>query len=77
MFLIRIPDDTVNKLANIADSQERSFAEYLTEILEQAARAHELGCSLRETVDLYENHDKEGSRRRSRADRRAINRERV
>jgi len=54
MFLIRIPDDTVNRLTSIADSQGRSFNEYLAEILGQAARAHELGCSLKETVDLYE-----------------------
>jgi DNA-binding transcriptional MerR regulator len=54
MFLIRIPDDTVNKLTSIADSQGRSFNEYLAEILEQAVRAHELGCSLKEIVDLYE-----------------------
>ncbi|MDH5689651.1 MAG: hypothetical protein OEZ48_17515 [Candidatus Bathyarchaeota archaeon] len=54
MFLIRIPDDTVNRLTSIADSQGRSFNEYLAEILEQAVRAHELGCSLKETVDLYE-----------------------
>ena len=54
MFLIRIPDDTVNRLTSIADSQGRSFNEYLAEILGQAARAHELGCYLKETVDLYE-----------------------
>jgi len=39
---------------SIADSQGRSFTEYLTEILEQAARANELNCSLKETLDLYE-----------------------
>ena len=53
MFLIRVPDDTVNRLMSVADSQRRSFSEYLTEILKQDVRAHELGCSLKETVDLY------------------------
>ena len=54
MFLIRVPDDTINRLMSIADSQGKSFTEHLTEILEQAARANELNCSLKETVDLYE-----------------------
>ena len=54
MFLIRIPDDTVNRLTSIADSQGRSFNQYLAEILERAVTAQEFGCSLKETVDLYE-----------------------
>ncbi|MDH5686336.1 MAG: hypothetical protein OEZ48_00500 [Candidatus Bathyarchaeota archaeon] len=54
MFLIRIPDDTVSRLTEIADSQGMPFNDYLAEMLEQAVRAHKLDCSLKETVDLYE-----------------------
>ncbi|MDH5688872.1 MAG: hypothetical protein OEZ48_13555 [Candidatus Bathyarchaeota archaeon] len=54
MFLIRVPDDTVNRLKEIANSQQGSCSDYLAEILEQAVRAHELGCSVKDAVDLYE-----------------------
>ncbi|MCW4021315.1 MAG: hypothetical protein NWF14_08830 [Candidatus Bathyarchaeota archaeon] len=37
----------------------KSIGDYLTELVEQAVRAHELNCSLKETVDLYERTVKE------------------
>ena len=54
MILIRLPDDLVNELMETSDSQGKPFSVYLTDILEQAIRAHNLHCSLKETVDLYE-----------------------
>jgi len=54
LILIRLPDDLVNELMETSDGQGKPFSVYLTEILEQAIRAHNLNCSLKETVDLYE-----------------------
>ena len=54
VFLIRVPNDTVSKLMEIANSQGMSFSDYLAEILEQTVRVHDLNCSLKDTVDFYE-----------------------
>lgn len=54
MMLIRAPDEIVKKLIEISGTQQRSFTEYVTEILEQATRASHLNCSLKEIVDFYE-----------------------
>ena len=58
-MLIRLPDGLFNRLIGVCDSLGKDFSVYLTEILEQAVRAHELNCSLKETVDLYERTVKE------------------
>jgi len=53
LMLIQLPDDLVNELMEISDSQGKPSSVYLTEILKQAVRAHKLNCSLKETIDLY------------------------
>lgn len=54
MILIRAPNDLVKKLLDASNSQGRPFVDYVTEILEQAMRAHNLDSSLEEIVDFYE-----------------------
>ena len=54
MLLIRVPDEIVNKLIDVANSQGKPLSDYVAEIFGQANRAHELNCSLKDTVDLYE-----------------------
>jgi len=58
-MLIRLPDDLFSKLTEVSDSLGKDFSGYLTEILEQAVRAYEFSCSLKDTVDLYERTVKE------------------
>lgn len=58
MMLIRLPDELFNRVAEVSESLGKSIGDYLTEILEQAVR-HELGCSLKDAVDLYERTVKE------------------
>jgi len=54
MMLISVRDDLIKKLMEASNSLGKPISEYLNELLEQALRAHELNCSLKETVDLYE-----------------------
>ena len=54
MFLIRVPDDAISRLLDIAKSQGRSLSDYSAEISDHAIRAHELSCSSKDTIDLYE-----------------------
>ena len=68
MKLIRVPDDLVDRLVGASNSQGKSLLDYIAEIFEQALRAHELDCSLKETVDSYEriamqNEEKETERK--------------
>ena len=58
-MLIRLPDELFNGVAEISLKLGKSIGDYLTELLEQAVRAHELGCSLKDAVDLYERTVKE------------------
>jgi predicted DNA-binding protein len=59
MMLIRLPDELFNRVPEISENLGKSIGDYLTELLEQAVRAHELGCSLKDAVDLYERTVKE------------------
>jgi len=59
MMLIRLPDELFDRVAEISENLGKSIGDYLTELLEEAVRAHELGCSLRDAVDLYERTVKE------------------
>jgi len=54
MFLIRVPDDAISRLLDIAKSEGRSPSDYSAEISDHAIRAHELSCSPKDTIDLYE-----------------------
>jgi predicted DNA-binding protein len=52
--LIRAPSDLVSKLNEAAHRQGKTFYSYMSEILEQAARACEMKRSLKEIIDGYE-----------------------
>ena len=54
MLLIRAPDDLIKKLIDASNSQGGPFVDYITEILKQAMRAHNLDSSLKEIIDFYE-----------------------
>ena len=54
MRLIRVPDDLVSRLMIASNRRGEPLMQYITEILEQAVRAHELNSSLKEIVDSYE-----------------------
>ena len=54
MMLISVRDDLAGKLMEISSSSGKSISEYVNEVFEQAIRAHQFNCSLKETVDHYE-----------------------
>jgi hypothetical protein len=54
MMLVRAPDKLVKKLIEVSNSQQQPFTEYISEILGQALRAHNLNCSLEGIVTFYE-----------------------
>jgi len=58
-MFIRLPEPLFNKVAEISESLGKSVSDCLTEMLEQAARAYELSCSLKDAVDLRERTMKE------------------
>jgi len=52
--LIRAPGDLVLKFSEAAKRQGKTVYNYITEILEQALRAHRMKRSLEEIIDQYE-----------------------
>ncbi|MEM1790086.1 MAG: hypothetical protein QXP68_04145 [Thermosphaera sp.] len=52
--LVSVYSDLIVKLKEISMREGLPLTEYVNRALEQAVRAHELGSSLREVVDLYE-----------------------
>ena len=52
--LIRAPADLVAKLNEAANREGKTFYSYVSEVLEQAVRAYEMGRSLKEIIDVYE-----------------------
>ena len=54
MVLISVRDDLVKRLMEVSSSLGKSISDYVNEVFEQAVRAHELKCGLKETVDVYE-----------------------
>jgi len=53
MKLIRAPDELVSRLGEASNREGKAFFDYITELLEQAVRAHEMNSSLKEIVDFY------------------------
>jgi len=51
--LIRVPGGWVSKLSEASNREGKPFTNFLTETLEQAVRAQEMNCSLKEIVDFY------------------------
>ena len=54
MTLVPVPDDLVNRLISASRNEQKSFNEYIREVLEQSIRAHKLNRSVKEIVDIYE-----------------------
>lgn len=54
MKLIRAPEELVSKLNEASNREGKPFLGYIIEALEQAVRAHEMNCSIKEIVDFYE-----------------------
>jgi len=52
--LIRAPEDLVSRLSEAASLEGKSFYRYISEVLEQAVRAFEMGRSLEEIIDRFE-----------------------
>ena len=52
--LIRAPADLVAKLSEAASRKGKTIYGYVSEVLEQAVRAYEMGRSLKEIIDVYE-----------------------
>lgn len=52
--LVRVYSDLVTKLNEVSNREGVSFLDYINSALEQAVRAHKMGCSLKEIVDFYE-----------------------
>lgn len=52
--LIRAPADLVAKLNEAASREGKTLYGYVSEILEQAIRAYEMGRGLKEIIDVYE-----------------------
>jgi hypothetical protein len=54
MKLIRAPSVLVTKINNVANQQGKTLYNYISEIFEQAIRAHDMKKSLKEILNEYE-----------------------
>lgn len=52
--LILVPSDLVAKLTEISNVEGKIFYGFISEIFEQALRAHEMGHTLKDLVDFFE-----------------------